>query len=248
MFKKPPISSQIYDAFAPYYRHYSKSKSRYLDSIDRLVISNLPAKTKKILDVGCGDGVRGVGLFAKSRADELWMIDESTEMYRLALIHKKENTKILQLDISNKSQASTLPSEYFDAVLCLWNVLGHITEYTKRVEAMSNIKKLLRKNGRLLFDVNSRHNISSYGLKIVGKNLWNDLMKPSSDNGNVECMIHANGCDIESYCHFFNPREIVQICKNVGLKIIKIIYVNYNTGEITNKWGGQIFCVIEDSK
>lgn len=242
--KIKPTSSQIYNALAPYYKHYSENKSRYLRVIDELVLTNLPQHTRRILDVGCGDGIRGNQLFKRSGAAELWMMDSSEKMYKKALAFQEEHEKILKLDILEKV-ADDIPSDYFDAVWCLWNVLGHITNYADRVTAIRAVKRMLRSGGRLLLDVSNRYNVSYYGPKIVGGNMWNDFVRPNPDNGTVEYTIHVDGADIDSYCHFFNPNEIPHICEEVGLNTLLSVYVDYSTGQVTDRWRGHIFYSIE---
>ena len=48
----------FYNALAPYYREYCRTRSDYLAAIDRLIIENIPSGADSLLDVGAGE--RGV--------------------------------------------------------------------------------------------------------------------------------------------------------------------------------------------
>lgn len=244
MHKIPPTSQEIYDALAPYYKHYSDNKSRYLATIDRLLLANLPMPNERILDIGCGDGRRATDLFTKSRASEIWMIDNSRKMYERARAFEGNGKKVFLLDmLSDKS--SMLQDGYFDSAWCLWNVLGHVTRYSDRVKMVGTAARVLRKGGRLLIDVSNRYNFAYYGFKIAGKNVWEDMLRPNPDNGTVEYIIHAEGANIPSYCHFFNPNEIPNLAKLSGLTVRSATFVNYESGNITNIFSGHIFYVLE---
>ena len=49
-----PIAA--YDRIAPVFARVAEKRRRYLDSIDRLVISAIPPGSRSMLDVGSGDG------------------------------------------------------------------------------------------------------------------------------------------------------------------------------------------------
>jgi SAM-dependent methyltransferase len=242
-------SQKIYSSFAPYYRHYSERKSKYLSLIDQLVLANLPNPCKRILDVGCGDGVRGTVLFTQAHASEIWMIDNCQEMYEQAKqFDGVAGRRVMHIDITHDIQKERLPRNYFDVSWCLWGVLGHITEYPKRIEALAHMKEVIRKEGRILIDVSNRYNVACYGWRIVTKNLLDDIFWPNRNNGTVEYKIKvADNKEIDSCSHFFSPKELPEIFNTLDLKILKSIYVDYRTGALTNQWGGQMFYVLEKS-
>lgn len=231
-----PNSTQIYDRFAPHYRHYSEQKSRYLSAIDTLILKNIE-HPKIVLDIGCGDGVRGARLANKMSPDEFVMIDNSTKMVELANKFRSPIINIIKADIiNNKFTKNRL--NHFDAVLCLWNVFGHITAPHQRLDTLLNIRDVMKEDGVLCIDVSNRYNISHYGLKSVLKNIWQDITRPDQDNGIFSYEIDVGTEKIPSHCHFFSPREFPKLCNKAGLNIEKTFYVNYKTGNITNRFGG----------
>lgn len=240
-------SNTIYKAFAPYYRHFSEKKSNYIVKVDDLILTNLPTECKTILDVGCGDGVRGKRLFERIRGSEILMIDSCPEMSNLAKkFELKPKISVVALDIAEPESLGGIPKGHFDIVLCLWNVLGHITDPHKRCSAIRNMADSLRPGGRILMDVSNRYNVAYYGLKIVAGNIIRDIVSPNPNNGTIFYKIRVtDNKEIDSYCHFFTPDEIPKLLSSLNLKIIKIIYVNYKTGKLARPWSGHIFYVAE---
>lgn len=239
-----PNSTQIYDRFAPYYRHYSEQKSRYLAAIDKLILENIE-HPKSVLDIGCGDGVRGARLANKMSPDEFVMIDNSVNMISFASTFRSPVINIMKADIINNEFAKTHPN-HFDTVLCLWNVFGHITESGKRLTALLNIKNVMKESGVLCIDISNRYNIAHYGFRSVLKNMWQDFTRPSKDSGNFSYEIDVGIEKIPSYCHFFNPNEFLNLCSGARLNIEKTFYVNYKTGNITNRFSGHILYFVKN--
>ena len=73
-------SPDIYDALAPHYREYSRGKSAYLDAVDRFILDNVPAGASSLLDVGAGDGVRGMALARALKAKRVVLCETSRNM------------------------------------------------------------------------------------------------------------------------------------------------------------------------
>jgi len=241
----PPTSTETYDQFASNYRHYSEKKSRYIDAINRLIVSRVK-RSKNVLDIGCGDGVRGVQISRIIKPEKLLMIDSSREMVKLAARFQNGNIIVQQLDIVDRKAVTELRNEKFDVIFCLWNVFGHIITEQKRTDALLNIKNLLSEDGVMFVDVSNRYNVSYYGIVTVAVNLWNDLMHPNQDNGTFLYEINVdNEKKVPSHCHFFSLGEFPKLCNEVGLQVIETIYINYETGITTNRFGGHAFYVVK---
>lgn len=236
-------SVELYNKFAPYYRSYSRKKSIYINSVDRLVLKNLPERNRRVLDVGCGDGARGVRLFKKMRGERMLMIDSSNEMIKLARKLETQNIKIRKLDIS---QQELMFEEQFDIILCLWNVLGHIPNINQRLKALKNMKRALANGGKIYIDISNRYNIRYYGLSKVFTNIIKDFFKPSPTNGDFNYKIIVNKhIKLNSTCHFFNPFEFKSLIKKAGLKVEKWYSVNYKTGQIEKTFfQGHLFYIL----
>jgi 2-polyprenyl-3-methyl-5-hydroxy-6-metoxy-1,4-benzoquinol methylase len=238
-------SKELYNKFAPYFQLYSRKKSAYLRSVNKLILENLPNNKANILDVGCGDGVRGKYLFDKIKGERLLMIDNSSEMITLAKKYKNLRIKVKLCDISGSGLISDRGR--FDVILCLWNVLGHIPHSRKRLSALRNIQSLLAQRGRLFLDISNRYNVRHYGFKKVAGNLIKDVIKPTSKNGDFSYQITINPkIVLDSTCHFFTPFETRRLLKKSGLKIIKEIPVDYSIGKIRRTiFEGHLFYILE---
>jgi len=223
-------SEELYNKFAPYFRLYSKKKNEYLHSVDKLILENLPENNANMLDIGCGDGVRGKYLFDKIEGKYLLMIDSSPKMITLSKKYESSKVKVELFDISKSGRSNNWGK--FDIILCLWNVLGHIPDDRKQLNALRNMQSLLSPKGRLFLDISNRYNVRHYGFKKVAGNIIKDVIKPTFKNGDFNYQITINPKTVlDSTCHFFTPFEIRKLLEESGLKIIKEIPVDYSTGK-----------------
>lgn len=233
------MSNEMYDALANYYREYSEKKSKYLESVDKLVINSIPDQAKNLLDVGAGDGVRGMLIAREKKIKRIILCDSSIEMVK----------KCRELNPSDVWQinAEDLPetNERFDVIICLWNVLGHIETREKRVLALTKMKNLLSSTGLIFFDVNNRHNASSYGLfKVIGRVII-DTINPDEKRGNTEYEWKIGKKVFPGMGHLFTPVEIKSIIKSSGLRVKSFLTINYNNGNVSKSFlNGQLFFVV----
>ncbi|MFA4827373.1 MAG: class I SAM-dependent methyltransferase [Candidatus Shapirobacteria bacterium] len=235
-------SQAIYDEFAPFYRKYSKEKKEYIDTIDKIISDYCVKKTIiKMIDLGCGDGVRGKSLAQKIKPEVIKMVDNSEKMIERA--KKLCGVKIAEGDFSEKRWRE---KDRYEVVICLWNVLGHISSYKKRLWALKNIRSVLAEEGVAFVDLSNRYNVKYYGWSKVWKNIKEDLKRPSYKNGNFKYLIDVGLKKIPSVCHFFNPWEMEKMIREAGLKIKKRYFINYENGKIEKYfWSGHIFSILE---
>jgi len=240
-------SEELYNKFAPYFRLYSEKKNAYLHSIDKLILENFPKNGLNMLDVGCGDGARGKYLFDKMKGEYLLMIESSPEMITLSKKYENSKIKVELSDISKLDRSNNWGK--FGIILCLWNVLGHIPDDRKRLNALRNMQSLLSLKGRLFLDISNRYNVRHYGFKKVTGNIIKDVIKPTFKNGDFNYQITINPKTvIDSTCHFFTPFEIRKLLKESDLKIIKEIPVDYSTGKTRRTiFEGHLFYILGNS-
>lgn len=234
------MTNDMYDALAPHYREYSEKKNAYLKAIDELVISNIPTQAASLLDVGAGDGIRGMSIALNKGIKNVVLCDSSTEMVKKCKeLNPKDTWQINAEDIKTEN------GQKFDVVLCLWNVLGHINSRENRIKALSKIKNLLTENGILFFDVNNRHNAVSYGWFSVFKRIISDFIKPDDKKGDTSFSWKIGDKVFPGKGHLFTPKEIKFLVKQSGLKIKRRLAVNYTNGKISNcVLKGQLFFII----
>jgi SAM-dependent methyltransferase len=228
-------TSEIYDALAPHYREYSAKKSAYLAAVDGFVVGNIPARASSLLDVGAGDGVRGMDIARRAKIGKVVLSDPSPEMIA--------RCRQLEPDDVWHSTAEALPETglQFDVILCLWNVLGHLAGRDARVQALSRMRQLLAPGGTVFFDVNNRHNASGYGWLEVAKRRIIDAVAFDERRGDATFDWNVGGRFFPAMGHLFTPAEIRGIAEESGLHIVKNVAVNYATGVISqSKLRGQL--------
>lgn len=235
-------STKLYDAFAPDYASYSQKRKNYLSTINKLIIDDGKLQKKNMLDIGCGDGLRGFALFKKMQFKNIDFIDSSKEMVKLCRKNTKMNAQVL--DIAS-TEIEKLTNKY-DTITCLWNVLGHIKPHKKRLLALTNMGELLSKKGKIYIDVSNRFNVNHYGIEAVMNNIKNDLTQSAEKNGDLQYTIEVRkNIKIKTSSHFFSPFEMEELFAYSGLKIEKKYYIDYASGKILkNFFGGQLFYIL----
>lgn len=101
-------------------------------------------KPRKILEIGCGTGNYTQILHRKGY--EVTGLDISENMIRVAKKKCTCNFKvgdIAEVNINKK----------FDACIAMFAVISYITETSRLIKALANIRKHLKTNGLLIFDV-----------------------------------------------------------------------------------------------
>ncbi len=215
----------MYDHLAPHYREYSETKAPYLDSIDRIVIQNIPDGAKSLLDVGAGDGIRGVGIANSRNIPKIVLSEPSKEM--AALCRKLPVSEVWELTAEKLPEAE----QPFDVIICLWNVLGHMPDQATRLLSLQRIGCMLSKDGTIFLDVNNRYNARSYGILPTLERVIYDVLHPSETNGDVSFNWHIGGKNIPSMGHLFTPGEVAGLIRDAGLKIKRRHMVDYRTGQ-----------------
>lgn len=231
-------STEIYDALAPHYREYSAQRSAYLAAVDQFVVENIPVGAKVLLDVGAGDGVRGMEIARQRGIERVVLSDPSAEMVARCRVWGAEDVW--------QCAAESLPetSLRFDVILCLWNVLGHLAGRNARVQALLRMRQLLARGGILFFDVNNRHNASGYGWVEVFKRKVIDAVAFDERRGDASFDWSVGGRIFPAMGHLFTPAEIKGIAVESGLQIEKSVAVHYTTGTIScSSMRGQLLFV-----
>lgn len=231
--KKSINSSQYYDSIADEYALLRKKRNAYLRKVDSIIIEDFDTKAKRVLDVGSGDGSRGIKIFRSINADEICMVEESREIIKN--IERDERINIYLGSIQTfQSQQS------FDLILCLWNVLGHVDTFEERVRILKMLKSLLSADGVIVIDFNNRHNYRHYGIVSVLRNLlksafikepgWFDIKNRET---NTKVYIHS----------YFEIKRMISLA---GLRIKSLRIVDYDNGDTyRNLFKGQFLFYLQ---
>jgi SAM-dependent methyltransferase len=234
-------SSKFYTKLAPFYTEYASRRSAYLDAVNDFITQEIGSRYY-IADVGTGDGLRLQNIIRKIGLKiNATLIDDSDGM--IAIQKDVQGVKVVKADVS--SSEFHLPEKY-EAVFCLWNVLGHINGAKNRRTAMKNMADLLEEGSVLFLDVNNRYNAAHYGMKAVFKNLLVDVLRPNKDNGNFGLVVNICGQNIETSVHIFNPWEMERLIKSAGLRIVKRRFIDYRLGKTAKFfWAGQLMYMLK---
>jgi SAM-dependent methyltransferase len=214
-------SEEYYNKIAENYRAISNNRSTYLDAIDNYIISHFEVKDslKNFLDIGAGDGYRSM------------IISNGLKVQRTVLL---DNSDGIVAGIKNDEKVETVVNsiidfktdEKFELITCLWNVLGHVGGLAERKEFFVRVEELLSDGGVFIFDVNNRLNIAHYGFKNVMNNL---NMEHENNERTGWFTLLERGQKTDVYVH--SPFDIDVYLAPLNLKVEKVEYVDYNTGE-----------------
>ncbi len=218
-------TGDIYDALAPHYREYARSKEAYLAAVDRFILQHCPGRVEALLDVGAGDGVRGMGLARELKAKRVVLCEPSREM----AVHCRKLEPHAVWEVPAEELPQNEPP--FDVIVCLWNVLGHLSDGRRRVAALKAMKGLLTPAGAVFLDVNNRHNAAAYGwLKVLGRR-FADFLSPDERRGDAAYEWKVGGLSLPGMGHLFTPGEIEGMISESGMRVTRRLAVDYATGE-----------------
>ena len=227
------ISRQYYDIISQSYEMVRREREQYLCSIEQEIVSELlPFRNMNILDIGTGDAARLRTIVRGLSTNRVVAVDESEAQLARA-------RKILpDVDFIHARVKSYAPDrESFDAVFCLWNVLGHISSLRGVLKALRTAHRALRPRGLAFVDVNNRYNVHAYGLRNVALNVLKDVRERVYRNGDF--LAGRPGKQdgknvIFTPVHIFNPHEARRLFKAAGFSVIKEKTICYDTGR--TKW------------
>lgn len=232
----PLPSDKFYDRLSQAYSSTRAERQSYLDAVDAIIVEELGRTTgDRLIDIGCGDGVRGAKIALQS-GKALTSIDASEGMVARA---SKVNPQSYQENISSENFDAQRYSA--DAAILLWNVLGHIKK-DQRSAALENIASLLSDDGVLILDVNNQFNAAQYGAENAARNREAVLTGKPEHTGDFTATHEVNGQKIKTVSHIFHTKEIVNLLRGAGFESA-VRYVHYDTGEPATEDDGQIVII-----
>lgn len=148
---------------AAYQQWRTSELGRITDHIEEELILDFigPASGKRVLDVGCGDGVLGVRL-ARDGAD-VTGLDSDPLMLEVAR-RRLVDAKVIAVFVDGKAEALPFPDASFDVVVAV-TVLCFVPEPLK---AFAEMARVLRPGGRLVIGELGRHSLWAAKRSIAG--------------------------------------------------------------------------------
>ena len=218
-----------YDRLAKDYAELAKKRLHYLAGVEREVLSRVPTGSSSLLDIGAGDGSRTLRIASAARISRIVLAEPSERM----LSQAPDGATVWRDRAEDLGMRR--PTETFDVITCLWNVLGHVRGESRRVQALSAIKNLLSEKGRFFLDVTHRYNVRSYGMFLTAARLLHDVFVRGETNGDVGVNWNIGNARISTYGHVFTHNEVLGLASNSGLKLVERVIIDYETGDVRTR-------------
>jgi len=219
-----------YDRLAPEFACVACHHRAYFDTIDRLIAVQISPGSRSLLDVGAGDGARASKIAEYAGCSELVLLEPSAAMRARAPKHAKI------LDMRAEELGSV--AGRFDAITCLWNVLGHIFPAAARAEVLRQFARLLSPQGVAFVDVSHRYNARHYGVLRTAGRFLRDRFAPGDTNGDVTVTWTVADVPCSTPGHVFTHREFAGLCRDAELSVENRYAIDYATG-IPCRWSFQ---------
>ena len=234
----PPNVIAAYSQIAPCFRELSQSRSAYLNAVDAEIQRRMPTGAVSLLDVGAGDGRRALQIAGRAGIQQIALAEPSSGMRALI----PPGREVWGATI----EALPATGRRFDAVLCLWNVLGHVPDQEQRVAALRNLARLCSSGGLIFLDVLHRYNVAECGMRMVLQRLLRDIFLPSEHNGDVPVKWRTGSREIETQGHVFTTGEMARLFRQAGLAVTERIVLDYRTGQ-RKRWAaaGNLLYVLQ---
>ena len=228
-----------YDRLAPYYSEFSKRRAAYLRRVEEQIAARIPAGARSLLDVGAGDGGRALHIASVAGISRVVLLEPSVKMSsETPAGYEVWRRRAEDLDVGGIA-------ERFDVITCLWNVLGHISGFDKRVRALNAAGQVISPKGLLFVDVIHRYNVRSYGATMTAARWLRDRIAPGDSNGDVRARWQTAAGDISTYGHVFTDGEMRRLAGATGLECAERIVIDYQTGAIRRaSWTGNLLYVL----
>ena len=215
------MAAAAYDAFAPYYKAYSKTKEPYLRRIEDIIIARANGAAS-LMDAGAGDGSRALRITLAASVKRTVLLEPSAGMRAQCA----EGSEIWPCEVSEIPDGM----ERFEIITCLWNVLGHVQGTQQKLFFLAKLKTLLSPGGMIFLDVSHRYNAAAYGwIKTIAR-MAHDLVLPSENHGDVIVSWKAGRRTISTQGHVFTHGELQWLFRSAALKIVERWVIDYENG------------------
>jgi len=152
----------FYQEIAPYYHHIFKINATQVD----FIMSKIPEKANRVLDVGCGIGTLSFELVNYYK--KVLGIDMDAEMIRTALSKKNDESESIQFQqLSMLKLDSFIDENSMDGIICFGNTLVHLNSLDEIADFLQQSKAMLKTNGKLLLQIVNYDRIITKNIKTL---------------------------------------------------------------------------------
>lgn len=207
---------------------YSKAVKIGLTIPERFLIKKWFKKKGKILDVGCGAGREAIAL-AKKGFDVVG-IDLVPAMIKKAKLLAKKYKVQVQFKVGNATNLE-FPNNSFNYVLMLAQMIEHIPKRTNRIKALKEARRVLKKNGILIFSTHTRGSKFKYRIYWLFINSYRKLLMLALRKKYLGLelgdkfitQVSAIKTKGKAFLHIYTLNEAIEDAKKAGFKIEEII-------------------------
>ena len=139
------------------------------DILETNFLTSLIKPNKKILDVGCGNGIFLDRLRKKIRFKLALGLDYSETMISEAKKRRLKKAKFQVTDMTDQKQINFI-NQKFDYIITK-RALINLTNFNQQIRVIENLSKLLKKSGRILCCENSSTGLKNINLAREGLKL-----------------------------------------------------------------------------
>lgn len=171
-----------------------------------------------IVDLGCGSGRNSTA--AIQQGCEVLAIDLSQKMLKITLSKAEEISKkyLLHTLICDLNHLA-IKSNSIDSAICLATI-HHIPTFKERVNALKEIQRILKPNGKLILSVWAKYQPRFF--KKIPKMLWKYISSQVQEFGDIHIPWKTKRGTFQRFYHLFSKREAIKMTKASGFKIIKV--------------------------
>lgn len=164
----------------------------------------------RVLDLGCG-----IGIFTKLLSDVEGTKVVGLDISRESVLHARERCDNRCSFLAGSATELPFPDSSFDAVVALGDTISHIHNGYK--EAISEVGRILKPGGHLLFDVDNKWNL---GLLSEPHELKAALQTITEGHIREWSFLDAFGEQCSLHFKTFRPSEIKGLLNDAGLTVL----------------------------
>jgi len=194
-------------------RSFDKTRRKPWEQCIRFI--NALPKNYVTADIACGNG-RHLIPFAK-RCKRVIGLDFSKELLKIVK-EKLEKEKLDNVELLHSNVLELpLKDESIDAVLFI-AAIHNIKGRENRIKTLKEIKRILKKNGKILISVWSRWQ-DKYRKEFF-KRWFTQLGR--EEFGDIDIYWRQHGLNIPRFYHLYSKKEFLKDLKEAGFKIVEV--------------------------
>lgn len=242
----------IFNRYACYYDTFYKNK-RYKKEIlhlEQLFKKYRKAKTRTVLDVGCGTANHMIPLLESGY--RVTGVDASSQMLKIA--QEKLNRAGLAADLIKGSSQTFVVGRKFDAVICLFSVINYAAANGDILRTLKNICAHMGRTSIFIFDFWNASAVVDYyrprksthfrknGMDLERQSATKVYLSQKRCEVNYTCILRQDGRVIrrdkeKHVLRYFSPEEVADCLRKVGLKIVDMYpFLNFGGTIRKDSW------------